>query len=414
MLFVSFVPVVAHATVLLNSVTDKASSEIGTVDRNVLDTSTSINDFRGKGHDVLHVDCSKSVGNITLSINASCSNGGVINSGFTFNNPQDIYITRFDCKQGYSQWWAWAVKKDMSLDSNRWTLYGGGTTGSITFNSITVPDSSLAAVYVPPVVSISGDDILNYNWTGDGLKIYNLKTGMNVSGYVDNTIKYFDIECYGKFIYKGSNTFFTSFAYKKMQTSIQLASCMNFGSESRTAGEGLGIKSFDWVSNKDQLNTGDEVRFRIVYQAPLISKGVNDIAVGTTINNGLSDSYISDKVTGVNFLNSNWVYNEPLDTSGETGNVGTSPGNSTWAESNSTNPNTSGETVFQIITDTAKSVATFSSNVLSVLQNVGTIAPQLATLLSSMFSFLPTPIPQLITSSIVLIIFIAVIRFLRG
>ncbi len=242
------------------------------------------------------------------------------------------------------------------------------TSGDVTVNfsgSTKMTNSALNSI----LPQTSKSDILDFKWTGDGIKIYNLEKGMNVSGYLDQSIKYFDIETYGKFIYKGDDTFFTSFAYKKMQTSIQLASVVTYGDMTRHAGEGLGIKSFQWVSDTSHLNTGDEIRFRIIYQVPMLDKGTYDIKIGTTYNNGVSDLYISDSVGGVNFLNSNWNYGEPMDNSGETGNVGSEPGNTPKDDGVSSGSNPYGSVQY-IITQ----ISSFSS------------------FIGSLFGFLPTEI----------------------
>lgn len=197
--------------------------------------------------------------------------------------------------------------------------------GDVSYSDGSSPGTSTMNDVLNPRTSLS--DILNYNWVGDGIKIYNLTPTMNVSGYQDTAgLKYFDIETYGKFTYNGSSTFFTSIAYKKMQTNIQLASILTYGSQSRRCGEGLGIKSFEWISDTSHLNAGDVVKFRIVYQAPMLDKGVYDISLGTTYNNGVSDLWISDTVKSINFLNENsetGVFNN----TGETGNVGSQAGN---------------------------------------------------------------------------------------
>ncbi|MVX63132.1 hypothetical protein GKZ28_05395 [Clostridium chromiireducens] len=244
--------------------------------------------------------------------------------------------------------------------------------GTATINTKVAPD--ISDVTLPP--RLADSDILNYNWDGNGLKIYNLTKGMNLSGYVsDDNIKYFDIETYGKFTYTGSDTFFTSIAYKQMQTSIQLASTVTYGSMTRRAGEGLGIKSFQWVSDTSHLKKGDVIKFRIVYQVPMLDKGTYDVKIGTTINDGSSNSYISDSVSSVNFLNENWEYGSPLDTSGETGNVGNEPGNQ---------PASSGSTGYGTTTSEQ-----FSSLI--------TLFSSFSGFIGSLFSFLPANIKILFT-----------------
>ncbi|ALB48315.1 hypothetical protein [Clostridium beijerinckii] len=238
--------------------------------------------------------------------------------------------------------------------------------GSATFNGNSIAQGTSSQTGV-----LSPSDILDFKWDGSGLKIYNLTKGMNVSGYLDQSIKYFDIETYGKFIYQGDDTFFTSIAYKKMQTSIQLASVVTYGAETRHAGEGLGIKDFKWVSDTSHLKKGDEIRFRIVYQVPMLDKGVYNIKIGTTVNNGLSDNYISDSVESVNFLNENWDYGSPLDNSGETGNVGNEPGNTPKDSSNG---------------------GSIGSDPYSNMQYVLTLLSSFSGFIGSLFSFLPSEV----------------------
>lgn len=233
----------------------------------------------------------------------------------------------------------------------------------------------------------SDSDILNYNWDGDGIHIYNLKDGMSVSGYLDQSLKYFDIETYGKFTYQGDNTFFTSYAYKKMQTSIQLASVVTYGDMTRHSGEGLGIKEFQWVSDTSHLNKGDEIRFRIVYQVPMLDKGVYNIKIGTTYNNGLGDIYFSDSVNNINFLNSNWNYGESMDNSGETGNVGNEPGNAPRDDS-----------------------TTSSSNPYTDMQYILTMLSSFSGFIGSLFGFLPTEVKYMFVGVCTIIVALMVKR----
>lgn len=203
------------------------------------------------------------------------------------------------------------------------------TKGSVKVNGVAKAENFPTTPKVTPK-----ENILNYDWQGDGLKIYNLDSGMNITGYRSTggdlgtmDLRMFDIEVYGKFEYKGSNTFFTTMAYKKMQTSIQWATCLNYGSKSLKGGEGIGIKEFEWVSDTSHLNTGDIIKFRAVYNTFMSQRGSQAIGIGTTINNGISDIYISDSVQGVNFLNDTTTKDQDENRSGETGNVGDEPGN---------------------------------------------------------------------------------------
>lgn len=289
--------------------------------------------------------------------------------------------------------------------------------GNVSFNSKPLAVGTADQTGNSP---LSDSDILNFNWQGDGIKIYNLKPNMKVSGYMDNQMRWFDIEAYGQFTYQGSDCLFTWFNYKKMQTQILNSSCFTYGSLSRTAGNGFGVKNgdegFKWISNTNQLKKGDIVRFRVVYQAPLLEKGTYDVTVGATLPTGVGDgNYWSDTVAGLQFLNQNSDYGLPMDTSGETANViGDTPGNSTPTDSQSANPDTSGKGPLEILGMVCTSILDFFKSIVSVSTNLGNIMPALTTMFATMFAFFPSPIPQLITTATGIIIFVAVLKFLRG
>lgn len=240
------------------------------------------------------------------------------------------------------------------------------------------------------ITPVSQEDILNFNWDGNGLQIYNLKKDTNVTGYKNTLsdlgnmdLRYFDIETYGKFVYKGSNTFFTTIAYKTMQTSIQMATCLNYGNKVVNAGEGIGIKEFKWVSDTSHLNTGDIIKFRIVYNVVMSQKGKYNIGLGTTINNGISNEYISDSVKDITFLNSALTNETDADKGGETGNVGNEPGNTPPGGSTTTN-------------------GTFSSII--------TMFSSFNGFIGSLFGFLPTEIKVLFSGVCILIVGLMVKR----
>lgn len=277
-------------------------------------------------------------------------------------------------------------------------------------------------VAVDPTASkpLSDSDILGFNWQGDGIKIYNLKPNMNVSGYEDNQLRWFDVECYGQFTYQGSDCLFPMFNYSSMKTQILRSSIFKFGAMTRNAGEGFGVKNgdegFKWISNTNQLKKGDVVRFRVVYQAPLLEKGTYSVTVGSSLPNGSGDGiYLSDTVSDLNFLNQNADYGLPMDTSGSSGNVqGDTPGNVSQSDSQKTNPDTAGKSPLEILGMVSTSILDFFKSIVSVSTNLSNIMPALTTMFATMFAFFPSPIPQLITTATGIIIFVAVLKFLRG
>ncbi|MVX63851.1 hypothetical protein GKZ28_09105 [Clostridium chromiireducens] len=373
MLFISFSPCIAKADVV------NSFSNANPFYTNSFSTNTDKNKL---------VVCWRTTDGYE-TFNTYSSNNPIV-AGMAWNSSLSTYNISFNAPVKFTRF---SYRPDNTVEENTVvsTSYSSGTapgstasyrkyetyfrSGDVTVNFTTstqMTSSALSSV----LPQTSKPDILNYNWTGDGIKIYNLDKGMNVSGYVDeDNLKYFDIETYGKFTYKGSNTFFTSYAYKKMQTSIQLSSVVTYGSLTRHAGEGLGIKSFQWISDTSHLNTGDEIRFRIVYKIPMLDKGAYDIKIGTTYNNGLSDLYMYDSVTGVNFLNENWEYGSPLDTSGETGNVGSQPGNQ---------PPSSGSNGY-------------GTNIQENFSSLITLFSSFSGFIGSLFGFLPSEIKILFT-----------------
>lgn len=372
------IPTIAKAeelTTLLGART--LSYTTGTLTYANIATTPILSEYN-KGQDIMTADVnntSTTTQYITYTYTPSWGSATTTTYSFNPSITKQIKISQMNCSDGKNYIYIWQIKTDGTLGTHT-QISNIYDTRTITFASVTVPTSAMVTLHIDAPIPTSQEDMLNYNWEGNGIKIYNLEQGMNVSGYIQDTLKYFDIETYGKFVYNGSNTFFTSMAYKKMQTSIQLASSVNYGDLSRRTGEGLGIKSFQWVSNTSQLNTGDIIKFRIVYQVPMLEKGGYDIKIGTTVNDGVADIWVEDKVSGVNFLNSNWTYGEQLDTTGETGNVGTEPGN-------------------QPIDETVEPTGSLSSML--------TIFSSFSGFIGSLFGFLPTEVKVLFVGACTII-----------
>lgn len=280
--------------------------------------------------------------------------------------------------------------------------------GTGTHNGINIETGTSEQTGIAP--TLSKNDILNFNWQGNGLKIYNLEKNMKVSGYMNKEtgLKWFDIECYGQFT-NSSSSWFSSFAKKSMQTKLQNNCYVTVGGETRHVGEGVGIKSFDWVSS-DSTNVGSLMKFRVVLTVPMLVSGSNNVIAGTTIPDG--SQYIKDTIENVNFLSNNEdTYGQPPVDGGSTSYVdGKSSGNNETYK----NSDSSISGFISIFTSIGNGIVDFFKTILNVLTSIGSIAPQIATAFSALFMFLPSPIPELITTAFALIIFVTILHFIRG
>lgn len=262
----------------------------------------------------------------------------------------------------------------------------------------------------------SSDD---FNFSGDGLRIAFPEDGSKIAGYTSSQNgAIMDFKIYGK--YKCSDSYQLD---KIVQTGLQNSMVVRLGDRTGVAGEGVGIKKFEWVKSPEK---GKECQFVITGYIPIWKKGSDlDFTVGMSypISTGGYKYYAdSIKIDVVQDMQDTFDkgYKPPDKSKGETsGNI---DGGNTWNpkpdKPDSNNPidwiKYAIGSVQSFVFNIFDSIRSSFESLVGLISSVSSSINDMSSSLFGIFNFLPSPIPELIKLCFGSICVISVIRFLRG
>lgn len=109
---------------------------------------------------------------------------------------------------------------------------------------------------------VSADDIQNFKWDGDGIKIFSPSPNSDIVGYMNpqsKDVNLYDVVIYGKFTYKEPWYVWDSMVKNKIVSTFRL----NIDGKEFKSTDGIALKNFEWVTAPN--GDGNEAQFKMTW-----------------------------------------------------------------------------------------------------------------------------------------------------
>ncbi len=214
---------------------------------------------------------------------------------------------------------------------------------------------------------------------------------------------------------------------KSYLTSVQNSFIVKLGDKTKSVLGGVGVKTV--LDIEEQFpKKGDTVNFTVTLYIPVWQKGENlDLTVGYSCYNDGEWTYFSDSITVTTTqTNSDIVDGDEYIPPGEGESNGSVDGNENgWFPPSVEKPSEDNKNILDwlkywidciksFFVNLFNSILSFFNIVKDFIVSFGSFATEMSTAFTGLFGFLPSPIPQLINLSIVIMITVTVISFVRG